>query len=157
MVNSLIQSGYNQQLSAVASSPATSLQGQTVPAGGVFNGEAPPTIANRIANTLLNQPTSSPLAHGGGAIHGRIAGNVTNSIISVSVDPDPSGINNPGQFQTQDLPDLPVRGTQQHHPAARHHQREGRGRDRQQRAPERHGPVRRSRRPRRPRPSSPAT
>ena len=48
---------------------------------------------------LLNQATFSPLAHGGGAIHGRIAGNVTNSIISVSVDPNPSGINNPGQFQ----------------------------------------------------------
>ena len=48
---------------------------------------------------LANQATFSPLAHGGGAIHGRIAGNVTNSIISVSVDPNPSGINNPGQFQ----------------------------------------------------------
>ena len=136
VVNSLIQSGYDQELSAVASSPATSIQGQAVPAGGVFNGEAPPTIVNRIANTLLNQPTLSPLAHGGGGIHGRIAGNVINSIVSVSVDPDPSGINNPGQFEMKAGHDLPVRGARQHHPAARYHQREGRGHGRQQRAPD---------------------
>ena len=104
VINTVIQSGYDQDLSAVANSPATSIQGVTVPAGGVFNGEAPPTIINRISNAAFNQATFSPLAHGGGAIHGRIAGNVTNSIISVSVDPNPflpnpSGINNPGQFQ----------------------------------------------------------
>jgi len=99
VINTFIQSGYEQELSAVASSPLTSQAGKSIPAGGVFNGEAPPTIKNRIANTLQIQPTFSPLAHGGGAIHGRIAGNVTNSIISVSVDPNPSGINNPGQFQ----------------------------------------------------------
>jgi hypothetical protein len=99
VVNSFLQSGYDQELSAVANSPLTSLQGQTVPAGGVFNGQAPPTIFNRISNSFLNQPTFSPLAHGGGGIHGRIAGNVTNSVVSVSVDPNPSGINNPGQYQ----------------------------------------------------------
>ncbi len=47
------------------------------------------------ASRPIRRP-SSPLAHGGGEIHGRIAGNVTNSIVSVSVDPDPSGINDPG-------------------------------------------------------------
>lgn len=99
VVESLIQSGYNQQLSAVANTPATSLNGQVIAAGGVFNGEAPPTIVNRIANTRLNQPNFSPLAHDGGGIRGRIAGDVTNSIISTSVDPDPSGMNIPGQFQ----------------------------------------------------------
>jgi len=99
VINTLIQSGYDQELSAVANSPVSSIQGSTVPAGGVFNGEAPPTIINRISNAVFNQATFSPLAHGGGEIHGRIAGNVTNSIISVSVDPNPSGINNPGQFQ----------------------------------------------------------
>jgi hypothetical protein len=99
VVNSFIQSGYNQELSAVANSPVTSLNGQTIAAAGAFNGQAPPTIANRISNSFLNQATYSPLAHGGGGIHGRIAGNVTNSIISVSVDPNPSGINNPGQYQ----------------------------------------------------------
>src|SRR5208283_5031085 len=72
--------------------------GVTLPAG-VFNGQAPPTIINRISNAGFNQPTFSPLAHGGGAIHGRIAGNVTNSIISVSVDPSPFGIEAHNQFQ----------------------------------------------------------
>ena len=104
VINSFIQSGYDQELSAVANTPATSVQGATVPAGGVFNGEAPPTIMNRISNAVFNEATFSPLAHGGGAIHGRIAGNVTNSIFSVSVDPNPflpnpSETNNPGQFQ----------------------------------------------------------
>jgi hypothetical protein len=100
LVNSFIQSGYDQELSAVANQPVTSLQGTTVLAAGVFNGQSPPTIQNRIQSTPLNQVSFSPLAHGGGFIHGRIAGNVTNSIISVSVDPNPSGIGNPGQFQT---------------------------------------------------------
>src|SRR5271157_37906 len=99
VINSFIQSGYDQELSAVANSPLTSIQGTTIAAAGVFNGQAPPTIMNRISNAVFSQATFSPLAHGGGAIHGRIAGNVTNSIISVSVDPNPSGINNPGQFQ----------------------------------------------------------
>ncbi len=101
VINSYIQSGYNQILSGVANSPVTSIQGVTVAAAGVFNGQSPPTIVNRISNAIYNQDTSSPLAHGGGQIHGRIAGNVTNSIISVSVDPNPAGINNPGQFQTR--------------------------------------------------------
>jgi hypothetical protein len=99
VVSTFIQSGYDQELSAVADRPASAINGQTQPAGGAWNGEFPPTIQNRIENTQLNQPTFAPLAHGGGAIHGRIAGNVTNSIISVSVDPSPSGINNPGQFE----------------------------------------------------------
>ncbi len=99
VINSFIQSGYNQILSGVANSPVTSIQGVTIAAAGVFNGQAPPTIVNRITNAVYNQSTFSPLAHGGGQIHGRIAGNVTNSVISVSVDPNPSGIDNPGQFQ----------------------------------------------------------
>ena len=112
VINSFIQSGYEQELSAVANNPATSLEGQTIPAGGVFNGEAPPTIMNRIQNTLQNQPTFSPLAHGGGAIHGRIAGNVTNSIISVSVDPNPSGNQQPRSVPERHQHDLPVWSTQ---------------------------------------------
>ncbi|MBV8310693.1 MAG: hypothetical protein JO344_09935, partial [Planctomycetaceae bacterium] len=106
VINTVIQSWYDQDLSAVASSPViTSSQGVTISsAGGVFNGEAPPTIINRISNSVFNQANFSPLAHGGGAIHGRIAGNVTNSIISVSVDPNPflpnpSETSTPGQFQ----------------------------------------------------------
>jgi hypothetical protein len=102
VTNSFIQSGYDQELSAVANTPVTSVSGQPISAGGVFNGQAPPTIGNRILNPVLNQPSlSPPLAHGGGFIHGRIAGNVTNSIVSVSVDPNPSGIMppGPGKFQ----------------------------------------------------------
>src|SRR5208282_5059054 len=107
VINSVIQSGYDQDLQDVANIPTeltpAGTVGVTLPAG-VFNGQAPPTIVNRISNAVFNQPTFAPLAHGGGAIHGRIAGNVTNSIISVSVDPNPflpnpSETNSPGQFQ----------------------------------------------------------
>src|SRR5208337_5336793 len=90
VINTVIQSGYSQFLSDVANIPQGSQQGLTTAAGGVFNGQAPPTILNRISNAGNNLPTFSPLAHGGGEIHGRIAGNVTNSIISVSVDPNPT-------------------------------------------------------------------
>ncbi len=108
VINTVIQSGYDQFLADVANIPEESVQGATVAAAGVFNGQAPPTIINRISNAENNLPsdqTFSPLAHGGGAIHGRIAGNVTNSIISVSVDPNPflpnpSETNNPGQIQS---------------------------------------------------------
>jgi hypothetical protein len=108
VVNTLIQSGYDQNLSAVANTPFTAINGTTSPPAGVFNGQAPPTILNRVSNSTQNQATFSPLAHGGGAIHGRIAGNVTNSIISASVDPNPnpnltspltSPAPNPGQFE----------------------------------------------------------
>ena len=117
VINSFIQSGYDQELSAVANSPATTTQGTTFTAGGVFNGEAPPTIVNRISNAVASLPTFSPLAHGGGAIHGRIAGNVTNSIISVSVDPNPSQPHRPTIHQPWSVPerhqhDLPVWSTQ---------------------------------------------
>src|SRR5208337_4853264 len=43
VINSFIQSGYDQELSAVANIPATTTAGMTFTAGGVFNGEAPPT------------------------------------------------------------------------------------------------------------------
>jgi hypothetical protein len=101
VVNTLIQSGYDQYLSAVASNvPATvGLSSLTNPAGGVFNGAAPPTILNRVSNAKRNQATFDPLAHNGGEIHGRIAGNVTNSIVSASVDPSPFAPNNPGQIE----------------------------------------------------------
>ena len=114
VINTVIQSGYDQDLSAVANSPVTSIQGVTVPAGGVFNGEAPPTIINRISNAAFNQATFSPLAHGGGAIHGRIAGNVTNSIISVSVDPNPSG--NPPDHTPVSSRTSPARPSRLEHP-----------------------------------------
>jgi hypothetical protein len=92
LVNSLIQSGYTQTLVADANSPSSGLS-----AGGAFNGVAPPNIRDRIANTIVGG--SLPTAHGGGGISARIAGSVVNSVVSVSVDPDPSGINEPGLFQ----------------------------------------------------------
>jgi len=95
LVNSLIQSGYTQTLTADANSPASAASN----GGGAFNGVAPPNIRDRIANTIVGG--SLPTAHGGGGISARIAGSVVNSVVSVSVDPDPSGINEPGQFQTR--------------------------------------------------------
>jgi hypothetical protein len=92
VIDTLIQSGYNQNLASVANSPSFGF----TPGGGVFNGVPVPTIRNRVRSA---QGINLPLAHGGGQIHGRIAGNVINSVISVSVDPDPSGLNDPGQFQ----------------------------------------------------------
>ena len=100
LTNSFIQSGYDpgalrrREPAYYIASGCDRLCRRSVQRPG------PPTIQNRIQNTPELQTTFSPLAHGGGFIHGRIAGNVTNSIVSVSVDPDPSGINPPGQFQT---------------------------------------------------------
>ncbi len=94
LVNSQIQSGYTQNLSADANSPGSVFSA----GGGAFNGSPPLTIVNRVQNTFSG--ASLPAAHGGGGINAHIAGNVIDSIVSVSVDPDPSGINLPGQFET---------------------------------------------------------
>ncbi|APW63194.1 hypothetical protein [Paludisphaera borealis] len=93
LVNSLIQSGYTQTLVSDANSPGSTFSA----GGGAFNGVAPPNIRDRVQNTFAGG--SLPTAHGGGGINARIAGSVVNSVVSVSVDPDPSGINEPGQFQ----------------------------------------------------------
>src|SRR5271157_6368528 len=73
VINSVIQSGYDQALQDVANIPATFMPttavGVTHVGAGVFNGQAPPTIINRISNAGFNQANFSPLAHGGGAIH----------------------------------------------------------------------------------------
>lgn len=83
LVNSFIQSGYSQAISAGAT--------------GAFNGQAPANIDSRTFNNFVGQ--SIPSAHGGGGINAQIAGSVVNSVVSVSVDPDPSGINDPGSFE----------------------------------------------------------
>jgi hypothetical protein len=93
VVNTNIQVGYAQTLATYANVPAVSFTAAT----GAFNGTPVPTILNALQNTITG--IFQPLAHGGGAIHGRIAGNVTNSIISASVGPDPAGLNQPGEFQ----------------------------------------------------------
>lgn len=92
MINTNIQSGYIQNLASASSTPGTVFSA----GGGVFNGAQLPTILNRVQ---FSQAVNEPLAHGGGQIQGRIAGDVINSVVSVSVDPDPSGITSPGQFE----------------------------------------------------------
>ncbi|WP_165228044.1 hypothetical protein [Aquisphaera insulae] len=94
LINSFVQSGYSQTLATYASTPA----GTFTAGGGIFNGVRPPNITDRLQSSLSG--VFAPSAHGGGAIHGRIAGNVLDSVISTSVDPDPSGRNEPGTFQT---------------------------------------------------------
>lgn len=89
LVNSFIQSGYTQSLTSQAVAFSSG--------GGAFNGVAPQNISNRTFNDFAGQ--ALPSAHGGGGINAQIAGNVINSVVSVSVDPDPSGINNPGEFE----------------------------------------------------------
>lgn len=94
LINSFIQSGYLQTINANASSPGSIFS----PGGGAFNGVAPPSIIDR--NPSVSNGVQIPAAHGGGGINAHIAGNVIDSIVSVSVDPDPSGLTAPGQFET---------------------------------------------------------
>ncbi len=84
VVNSFVQSGYSQNLTSEALS-------QT------FNGVAPPVINNRTFSDFAGQ--ALPAAHGGGGINAQISGGVINSVFSTSVDPDPAGINLPGEFE----------------------------------------------------------
>jgi hypothetical protein len=85
--NTNIQAGYGQGLFEDAASPATTLFAQNT---GVFFGDPPPTISDpRIGE---DSQLLEPYAQNGGSIAGRIAGNIVNSVISASVDPDPSGI-----------------------------------------------------------------
>ncbi|AMV40051.1 hypothetical protein [Planctomyces sp. SH-PL62] len=93
LVNSLIQSGYTQTLTAEAVSPGSVFSA----GGGAFNGVAPKAIDNRTFSNIAG--ASLPSAHGGGGINAQIAGSVVSSVVSVSVDPDPSGLNDPGEFQ----------------------------------------------------------
>lgn len=95
-----IQAGYSQLLATEANSP-----GSLVSSGnGVFNGVKLPTIADRVQDS---SGTLLPLAQNGGNIKIRIAGNLTNSIISASVDPDPSGLAEPGAFSNVTSPKFP--------------------------------------------------
>ncbi len=94
LINSLIQSGYQQTINANGVSGGSVFSA----GGGAFNGVAPPTVIDRNPSSFAG--AQLPLAHGGGGINAHIAGNVIDSIVSVSVDPDPSGINSPGQFET---------------------------------------------------------
>jgi hypothetical protein len=58
---------------------------------GVFWGDPPPTIINPVVNSVTG--LTEPFAQNGGTMVARIAGNVTNSVFSASVDPSPAGSN----------------------------------------------------------------
>lgn len=83
--NTNINVGELQSLFTFANTPATSVfsSGQ-----GVFFGALPPTVANPQTNPLTQN--LEPIAQNGGTLNARIAGNVTNSLITASVDGDPS-------------------------------------------------------------------
>ncbi len=83
--NTNINVGELQSLFTFANTPATSVfsSGQ-----GVFFGALPPTVANPQTNPLTDN--LEPIAQNGGTLNARIAGNVTNSLITASVDGDPS-------------------------------------------------------------------
>jgi hypothetical protein len=91
VVDTNVQAGYQQNLASISNTPGSILSS----GNGVFNGVPVPTIINRVQNlnTLF-----SPLAHNGGSITARIAGDVQDSTFAASVDPNPSGIDNPGFF-----------------------------------------------------------
>jgi hypothetical protein len=86
--DSSIQAGYFQSLFGYADIPASSVFSSGT---GVFFGDPPPTIINRQTNPTTG--AFEPYAQNGGTIHVRIAGDVTNSVFSASVDPNPSGLN----------------------------------------------------------------
>jgi hypothetical protein len=77
--------GQSQSLFTFANTPPAS----AFSAGhGVFYGDLPPTIANPQTNPLTN--LQEPIAQNGGTMNVRIAGGVTNSVFSASVDGNPS-------------------------------------------------------------------
>ena len=86
-----LSAGYAQSLASQANIPAAGFSA----GAGVFNGVKLPTIADRVSDS---SGTLVPLAQNGGTINLRVAGNFTNSIASASVDPDPSGLLEPGVF-----------------------------------------------------------
>jgi hypothetical protein len=105
--NTNVQAGYEQSLFAHSVFPSTSPFSS---GGGVFFGSPPPTISNHkiSPSTALMEP----LAQNGGQINGRIAGNIVNSVISASVDPNPSGlspsvVDSSGQFQPPNKVNFP--------------------------------------------------
>ncbi len=90
--NTNIQAGYCQSLFTDTNYPPTSL----LSAGsGVFFGTPPPTITDPQVSPSLT--FLEPFAQNGGSIAGRIAGNITNSVISASVDPQPVRNGAPGR------------------------------------------------------------
>jgi hypothetical protein len=85
--NTNIQAGYAQSLFADTIFPS----GSAFTSGrGVFWGSQPLSITN--PKVSPDSGLIEPLAQNGGSITGRIAGNIVNSVISASVDPNPSNL-----------------------------------------------------------------
>jgi hypothetical protein len=80
-----INVGESQSLFAFANLPASSV---FETGHGVFNGDLPPTVANPQTNPITD--IQEPYAQNGGTMRARIAGSVTNSLFSASVDGNPS-------------------------------------------------------------------
>jgi hypothetical protein len=81
-----IAAGQAQSLFTFSNTPPTSVLDPT--GSGVFYGDPPPTITSPETNPLTDR--QEPIAQNGGNIQARIAGSITNSIITASVDPNPS-------------------------------------------------------------------
>ena len=106
--NTNVQAGYFQSLFADANFPATSLFATGT---GAFFGTPPPTITNHVTNPSTG--VMEPYAQNAGSIRVRIAGDLTNSVFSASVDPNPSGLSpsapgldSAGQFE-KSRPNIP--------------------------------------------------
>jgi hypothetical protein len=84
VTNTNINVGESQSLFTFANDP---------PNNGVFFGGLPPTVAKPQTNPLTGQ--MEPFAQNGGTIDARIAGSVNGSVISASVDPNPSTLLTP--------------------------------------------------------------
>jgi hypothetical protein len=83
--NTNINVGELQSLFTFANFPLSSALASGT---GVFFGELPPTVANPQLNPVTDN--LEPIAQNGGTLNARIAGNITNSLFTASVDGDPS-------------------------------------------------------------------
>src|SRR5262249_51221778 len=104
--NTNVQAGYFQSLFADVNLPATSV---FAAGSGAFFGTPPPTITNHVTNPTTGVMEPSP--QNAGTMRVRIAGDVTNSVFSASVDPNPSGLSPSvvdvaGQFE-KSRPNIP--------------------------------------------------
>jgi hypothetical protein len=83
--NTNVNVGEQQSLFTFANFPPSSVFASGT---GIFFGNLPPTVANPQTNPVTQN--IEPIAQNGGTLNGRIAGNITNSLFTASVDGDPS-------------------------------------------------------------------
>jgi hypothetical protein len=80
--------GEFQSLFTFANTPAGVVNNQFIPGSGVFWGDIPPMVSDPQENPLTKN--IEPYAQNGGTLNARIAGNITGSLLTASVDGDPS-------------------------------------------------------------------